>query len=188
MQRSGGTTRLGVVVRARRRREPLRASRRAGGLAHGAVPRGGVRDSVLHLWVLLPGAALLWGALPRHRATAPTAAGERAASAQPGRPARSPGPPASLPRTAPPPARDGYTFPSTPSIPHHRPTPADAPEPARVPRVWPRVGAAGRDDAGSPPRDVEGQDDDTTKGGRWPFVTCRTSTGSRRLRWTPPRN
>ena len=52
------------------------ASRRAGGLAHGAVPRGGVRDSVLHLWVLLPGAALLWGALPRDRATAPTAAGE----------------------------------------------------------------------------------------------------------------
>ena len=39
------------------------ASRGAGGVAHGAVPRGGVRDSVLHLWVLLPGAALLWGTL-----------------------------------------------------------------------------------------------------------------------------
>ena len=40
------------------------------GLAHGTVPRGGVRDGVLHLWVLLAGASLLWGALPRSRATA----------------------------------------------------------------------------------------------------------------------
>ena len=30
------------------------------GVAHGAVPRGGVRDGVLPLWVLLPGAGLLW--------------------------------------------------------------------------------------------------------------------------------
>ena len=57
------------------------------GVAHGAVPRGGLRDGVLPLWVLLPGAGLLWGSLPRARATAPTAARERPASAQRGRPA-----------------------------------------------------------------------------------------------------
>ena len=78
-------------------------------VAHGAVPRGGVRDGVLPLWVLLAGAGLLWGALPRDRATGTTAARDHAASAEPGRPARSPGPSTGLP-CAPSPARDGCTF------------------------------------------------------------------------------
>ena len=74
-------SRPGAGGDAGRRERPSQA------VAHGAVPRGGVRDGVLPLWVLLPGAGLLWGELPRDRATPSTAAGERAASAQPGRPA-----------------------------------------------------------------------------------------------------
>ena len=92
-----------AAVAAGRRERPSRA------VAHAAVPRGGVRDGVRHLWVLLAGAGLLWGGLPRARATAPAAARERAASAQPGRPARSPGPPTGLPRAVSPPARDEDT-------------------------------------------------------------------------------
>ena len=46
-----------------------RRERQSRAVAHGAVPRGGVRDGVRHLWVLLPGAGLLWGGLPRARAT-----------------------------------------------------------------------------------------------------------------------
>ena len=108
------------------------------GVAHGTVPRGGVRDGVRPLRVLLPWAGLLWGSLPRDRATAPTAAGDRPASAQPGRPARSPGPPTGLPR-APSPPRDGCTFPRAPSIYDHR-TPSRALDPpARLPRLWARV-------------------------------------------------
>ena len=107
-------------------------------VAHGAVPRTGVRDGVRPLRVLLPWAGLLWGSLPRDRATAPTAARDRQASAQPGRPARSPGPPTGLPR-APSPPRDGCTFPRAPSIHDHR-TPSRALDPpARLPRLWARV-------------------------------------------------
>ena len=63
-----------------------RRERQSRAVAHGALPRGGVRDGVLPLWVLLPGAGLLWGSLPRARATPPTAARDRPASAQRGRP------------------------------------------------------------------------------------------------------
>ena len=110
---------------------------------------------------------------------------KRAASAQPGRPARSPGPPTGLPRAVSPPARDGCTFPPPPSIHNHRTTRQARGHPARVPRVWARVGetsglaratrAIGR---GA-----------TTKGSRrWQFVTSRRPTGSRHVRWIPPRN
>ena len=126
-------------------------------VAHGALPRGGVPDGVLHLWVLLPGAGLLWGGLPRTRATAPTAARARAASAQPGRPARPPGPPTGLPRAVSPPAREVSTFHSPPSIPHHRPTPADTPEPACVPRVWAGVARADAAPGAAHQRDREGR-------------------------------
>ena len=102
------------LVRSRRCLEPCARDRQSCAVAHGAVPRGGVRVGVLPLWVLLPGADLLWGSLPRDRATAPTAARDRQASAQPGRPARSPGPPTGLPRTVSPPVRDGFTFPLGP--------------------------------------------------------------------------
>ena len=40
-----------------------RRERQSQAVAHGAVPRGGVRDGVLPLRVLLPGAGLLWGAV-----------------------------------------------------------------------------------------------------------------------------
>ena len=51
----------------------LAIAKAAGAVAQGAVPRGGVRDGVLPLWVLLAGVGLLWGALPRDRATPSTA-------------------------------------------------------------------------------------------------------------------
>ena len=167
-----------AAVAAGRRERPSRA------VAHAAVPRGGVRDGVRHLWVLLAGAGLLWGGLPRARATAPAAARERAASAQPGRPTRPPGPPTGLPRAVSPPARDGYTFPPAPSIHDHRtPRRARGP-PARVPRVWARVAATTRQ-ARATRETGRGA---TTKGSRrWRFVTSRQSTGARRVRWTPPR-
>ena len=60
---------------AGRRDRPRRA------VAHGPVPRAGVRDGVLPLWVLLPGAGLLRGSLPRDRATPSTAARDRQAPA-----------------------------------------------------------------------------------------------------------
>ena len=107
-------------------------------VAHGALPRRGVRDGVLHLRVLLAGAGLLWVDLPRDRATPPRAAGGRQASAQPGRPARSLRPPTGLPREMSPP-RDSCTFPRAPSIHDHR-TPSRALDPpARLPRLWARV-------------------------------------------------
>ena len=140
-----------------------RRERQSRAVAHGALPRGGVRDGVLPLRVLLPGAGVLWGGLPRTRATAPAAARERAASAHPGRPARPPGPPTGLPRAVSPPARDGSTFHSPPSIPHHRPTPADAPEPARVPRVWARVALGDAAPGAGNQRHREGR---PSKGGR----------------------
>ena len=65
-------------VAAGRRERPHHA------VAHAALPRRGVPDGVLHLWGLLAGAGLLWGALPRDRATGPRAAVVRQASAQPG--------------------------------------------------------------------------------------------------------
>ena len=105
----------GPGLAAGRRERPRRA------VAHAALPRGGVPDGVRHLRVLLAGAGLLWGALPRDRATGPRAAGVRQASAQPGRPARSLRPPTGLPREMSPP-RDSGTFPPPPSIPHHRST------------------------------------------------------------------
>ena len=37
-----------------------RRERQSRAVAHGALPRGGVRDGVLPLWVLLAGAGLLW--------------------------------------------------------------------------------------------------------------------------------
>ena len=79
---------------------------RAVAVAHAAVPRGGVRDGVL-LWVLLPGAGLLWDDLPRDGATGPPAARDRQASVQRRRPARSPGPPTGLPREMSPPRPPG---------------------------------------------------------------------------------
>ena len=161
-----------------------RRERQSQAVAHGAVPRGGVRDGVLPLRVLLPGAGLLWGSLPRDRATAPTTARDRQASAQPGRPARSPGPPTGLPRAVSPP-RDGCTFPPAPSIyDHHTTWPARG-QPARVPRVWARVGAT----KGQTRATSEIGRGGTTKGSRqWRFVTSRTPTGSRRVTSIPPRN
>ena len=50
------------------------------GVANAALPRGGVRDGVLPLRVLLPLADLLWGSLPREGATPPTATRDRQAS------------------------------------------------------------------------------------------------------------
>ena len=206
--RVGGGTRVRVIAapRAARRRPPPpvgrsppsrpvasspcpgaaagRRERQSRAVAHGALPRGGVRDGVLHLWVLLAGAGLLWGDLPRDRATPPRAAGGRQASAQPGRPARSPGPPTGLPREMSPP-RDSCTFPPPPSIPHHRTTRQARGHPARVPRVWARVGET----SGLARATREIGPGGTTKGSRrWRFVTSRTWTGSRRVRWTPPRN
>ena len=58
-------------------------------VAHAPVPRGGVRDGVHDLRILLPGPGVLRGCLPRAGATAATAGRQRAASAQRGRPARS---------------------------------------------------------------------------------------------------
>ena len=60
-----------------------RRDRQSRAVAHAALPRGGVRDGVPPLWVLLAGAGLLRGALPRDRATGPTAARDRAAPAEP---------------------------------------------------------------------------------------------------------
>ena len=123
----------GVATVAGRRERPRRA------VAHAALPRGGVPDGVSPLWVLLAGPSLLWGDLPRDRATPPRAAGVRQASAQPGRPARSLRPPTGLPREMSPP-RDSGTFPPPPSIHHHRTTRQARGYSARVPRVWARVG------------------------------------------------
>ena len=128
----------GPGLAAGRRERPRRA------VAHAALPRGGVLpDGVRHLRVLLAGAGRLWGDLPRGRATSPRAAGVRQASAQPGRPARSLRPPTGLPREMSPP-RDSCPFPPPPAIQDHRTTRQARGYPARVPRVWARVGACGR--------------------------------------------
>ena len=112
-------------------------------VAHGALPRRGVRDGVRYLRVLLAGAGLLWGGLPRPRATAPAAARACAASAQPGRPARSPRPPTGLPRAVSPPAREVSTFPPAPAIHNHHTTAARHPAIRPVCLVCGRVWAPG---------------------------------------------
>ena len=45
------------------------------GVGRGVLPGGGVRDGVHHLQLLLPGAGLLRGCLPRESAAATTASG-----------------------------------------------------------------------------------------------------------------
>ena len=79
------------------------------GVATVVLPRVGLRGDVLHLRELLSGTGLLRGWLPRPDETPTEAARQAATPAKSGRTARSPGPTAGLPGTAPTP-RDGSYF------------------------------------------------------------------------------
>ena len=119
---SSPARRAGLLRSAPSPPPPAPVSRRAGVSARAERWRtlrcrgAGCRTVFCHLRVLLAGAGLLWGALPRDRATPPRAAVVRQASAQPGRPARSLRPPTGLPREMSPP-RDSGTFPPPPRSP-----------------------------------------------------------------------
>ena len=113
----------------RRLRQPCKVHRRlwnrAGygpsGLAPVVLPRLGLRGDVLHLRKLLPGAGLLWRAVPPPDETPADAACQPEAPGQPGRTARSPGPATDLPGKVPP-ARDGSYFRPPPPIRQHQGT------------------------------------------------------------------